>query len=77
MKKRKRKLPKGWRWARTTDVLDPTQKRPIRMGPFGSQLKKDEFVEHGIFVLGIEHVIKKKFNDKNIVTIDIIIPQLT
>jgi type I restriction enzyme S subunit len=64
MKKVQRKLPKGWQWVRTTDVLDSTQKLPIRMGPFGSQLKKDEFVEDGIFVLGIEHVINKKFDDK-------------
>jgi len=64
MKKGQRKLPMGWRWVRTTDVLDPTQKRPIRMGPFGSQLKKDELVEDGIFVLGIKHVINKKFDDK-------------
>lgn len=64
MKKMQRKLPEGWRWVCTTDVLDPTQKQAVRMGPFGSQLKKDEFVEDGIFVLGIEHVINNKFDDK-------------
>ena len=59
----KRKLPQGWKWAKTVDVLDHSLKSPIRMGPFGSQLTKDELVSDGIFVLGIEHVLNKKFDD--------------
>ncbi len=59
----KRKLPKGWKWVKTIDVLDNSLKSPIRMGPFGSQLTKDELVSDGVFVLGIEHVLNKKFDD--------------
>jgi len=57
------KLPQGWKWAKTIDVLDHSLKSPIRMGPFGSQLTKDELVSDGVFVLGIEHVLNKKFDD--------------
>ncbi len=63
MNKQKRTLPDGWKWAKTVDVLDKSLKAPIRMGPFGSQLTIDELVAEGIFVLGIEHVINKKFSD--------------
>jgi len=63
MKIKKEMLPKGWQWVKVPDVLDPTIRRPIRMGPFGSQLKKEELVEDGIFVLGIEHVLNKRFDD--------------
>jgi type I restriction enzyme, S subunit len=63
VKGKKRELPKGWRWVKTTDIIDTSLKRPIRMGPFGSQLTKDEFVTEGIFVLGIEQVINKRFKD--------------
>jgi type I restriction enzyme S subunit len=59
----KRKLPKGWKWVKTVDVLDNSLKSPIRMGPFGSQLTKDELVDDGVFVLGIEHVLNKRFDD--------------
>ena len=61
--KTKRKLPEGWKWIKTTDVLDNSIKFPIRMGPFGSQLTKDELVDKGIFVIGIEHVLNKRFDD--------------
>lgn len=56
-------LPAGWKWVRTLDVLDSSTKNPIRMGPFGSQLHKDELVTDGVLVLGIEHVINKRFED--------------
>jgi type I restriction enzyme S subunit len=57
------RLPQGWKWAKTVDVLDNSLKSPIRMGPFGSQLTKDELVSDGVFVLGIEHVLNNKFDD--------------
>jgi type I restriction enzyme, S subunit len=59
----KRKLPNGWKWVKTVDVLDDSIKFPIKMGPFGSQLTKDELVNEGIFVIGIEHVLNKRFDD--------------
>ena len=63
MNKEKRTLPNGWKWVKTVDVLDKSVKFPIRMGPFGSQLTIDELVSEGVFVLGIEHVINKRFKD--------------
>ena len=40
-------LPKGWKWVRLGEVA-AKEKFAIRMGPFGSQLKKHELVNEGI-----------------------------
>jgi type I restriction enzyme, S subunit len=56
-------IPKGWKEVSVTDILNNSIKFPIRMGPFGSQLTIDELVDDGIFVMGIEHVLGKKFDD--------------
>ncbi len=54
-------LPKGWIWT-TINNLSIFEKGSIRMGPFGSQLKKHELVSKGVRVLGIENVANNKFD---------------
>jgi len=55
-----RGLPTGWRWARLGELSDPT-KGSSRIGPFGSSLRKDELSESGIPVIGIENVLRNRF----------------
>ena len=40
------------------------KKGAIRMGPFGSQLKKDELVKEGVRVLWIENIVGNEFDYK-------------
>ena len=47
--------PPGWDFATVGDLAKP-EKGSIRIGPFGSALKKHEYSENGIRVLGIEDV---------------------
>ena len=47
----------------TLEKLARPEKGSIKIGPFGSQLKKTELVDQGIHVLGIENVLNKKFDD--------------
>jgi len=42
-------LPEGWVWCRWVDLLDAV-KYPMKRGPFGSALRKADFVESGIRV---------------------------
>ncbi|RJQ50429.1 MAG: hypothetical protein C4538_00075 [Nitrospiraceae bacterium] len=53
-------LPKGWKWVKLGEVADG-EKFSIRMGPFGSQLKKHELVNEGIKVLWIENIVDNEF----------------
>ena len=56
-------LPTGW--ARTSmENVSVNDKYAIRMGPFGSQLKKHELVDSGIRVLWIENIVNNKFENK-------------
>ena len=42
-------LPDGWVWCRWVDLLDSV-KYPMKRGPFGSALRKADFVENGVRV---------------------------
>ena len=52
--------PPGWDFATVGDLAKP-EKGSIRIGPFGSALKKHEYSENGIRVLGIEDVHPNEF----------------
>ena len=56
--------PKGWEVRRLSEMAI-RQKGAIKMGPFGSQIKKSEFVPTGIKVYGQENVIKNDFSIGN------------
>lgn len=56
-------IPESWAWT-TIESIAKTEKGSIKMGPFGSQLKKTELVEKGIRVLWIENVVNDKFEYK-------------
>jgi type I restriction enzyme S subunit len=48
--------PDGWRFP-TIEELAAPEKNAIRIGPFGSALKKHEYSDSGVRVLGIEDVL--------------------
>ncbi len=56
--------PKGWEVKKLGEMVSK-EKFSIRMGPFGSQLKKHELVDKGIKVLWIENIVNNKFEWKN------------
>jgi type I restriction enzyme S subunit len=54
------RIPKDWKVQRIADLLanvDP----PMRSGPFGSALLKEELVDSGVPLLGIDNVFPEKF----------------
>lgn len=51
--------PTGWRFL-TVEEIAEQEKGAIRIGPFGSALKKHEFSDSGVRVLGIEDVLTNK-----------------
>jgi type I restriction enzyme S subunit len=53
--------PKGWIVKKIGDIVSH-DRFAIRMGPFGSQLKKHELVNEGIKVLWIENIVNGKFD---------------
>jgi type I restriction enzyme S subunit len=57
-------LPFGW-IKTTVNELSTKEKTAIRMGPFGSSLKKHELVNSGIRVLWIENIVNNKFEYKS------------
>ena len=56
-------IPKGWQQVYTLDVVEDP-KTSVRIGPFGSSLKKHELTDSGIRVLFIENVVNNKFEYK-------------
>jgi len=56
-------IPKNWTRV-IIDEISVKEKGSIRMGPFGSQLKKHELVDDGIRVLWIENIVNNKFEYK-------------
>ena len=56
-------LPDGWEWT-TIENVAKNEKGSIRMGPFGSQLKKAELTDEGVRVLWIENIVNNKFEYK-------------
>ncbi|MGB5044177.1 MAG: restriction endonuclease subunit S, partial [Nitrospira sp.] len=55
-------MKRGWQ-IRPLEELVVQDKAGIKIGPFGSQLKKCDLVSNGIHVLGIENVLSGKFDE--------------
>ncbi len=53
--------PKGWE-VKTIDELAANDKYAIKAGPFGSALKKEDYVEQGYKIYGQEQVIRDDLN---------------
>lgn len=54
-------MKKGWKTA-SLEALVIQQKGAIKIGPFGSQLKKCDLASSGIHVVGIENVLNETFD---------------
>lgn len=57
-------MPEEWQVVTIKEVTRD-DKRAIKVGPFGSQLKKSEYVDSGIKVYGQENVFRKDFDYGN------------
>jgi len=53
---------RGWRTYKVGDLLSQLR-TGTKCGPFGSALKKDEYVENGIPVWGIDNVLPNRFDE--------------
>jgi type I restriction enzyme S subunit len=58
-------LPEHWTWAELKDLTE-NSKNDIVDGPFGSNLKSEEYKETGIPVFKIQNIKENRFVDKNI-----------
>jgi len=56
----KEKIPEEWDYVELEKLTD--EKSAIRMGPFGSSLKKEELVGKGIMTLWIENIVNNEFS---------------
>lgn len=54
------RVPKGWQVAPVSALLADVEPA-MRSGPFGSALRKDELVDHGVPLLGIDNVHVERF----------------
>ena len=50
-----------WPLRSLADLASP-ERGAIKIGPFGSQLKKSELTHGGVHVVGIENVLAQKFD---------------
>lgn len=55
--------PTGWKFP-TLEEISLREKGAIRIGPFGSALKKHEYADAGVRVLGIEDVLPNKLTSE-------------
>jgi type I restriction enzyme S subunit len=53
-------LPKNWEWERLGNLVAAYQ-TDIVDGPFGSNLKVDEYVESGVTILRLQNVDRNRF----------------
>jgi type I restriction enzyme, S subunit len=58
-------LPQGWAKA-TLGQLTETPKQDIISGPFGSNLRSEEYVEAGVPIIRLQNVDRNRFLEKNI-----------
>ena len=58
------KIPRHWQVARIEEIA-LSKKGAIKIGPFGSQIKKSEMVHMGVKVYGQENVIENDFGTGN------------
>ena len=58
-------LPEGWRRVRLGELVDDP-KQDLVDGPFGSNLKADEYVDKGVPVFKIQNIKANRFVDKNL-----------
>ncbi|STO36811.1 EcoKI restriction-modification system protein HsdS [[Flavobacterium] thermophilum] len=53
-------IPEEWEVCKIPDVLS-NEKGSIKMGPFGSQIKKEDLTSSGVHIIGIENVLNKEY----------------
>lgn len=54
------KIPEDWEFSKIENILSQ-EKGSIKIGPFGSQIKKEFFIQNGIKVYGQENIFKQDF----------------
>lgn len=59
------KLPSGWNWVKLRTLVE-NPKQDLIDGPFGSNLKADEYVDSGIPVFKIQNIKANRFVEKNL-----------
>ena len=58
-------LPSGWSWVKLGTLVE-NSKKDLVDGPFGSNLKADEYVDKGIPVFKIQNIKANRFVEKNL-----------
>jgi type I restriction enzyme, S subunit len=56
-------LPKDWKWVKLGELVD-NPKQDLVDGPFGSNLKSDEYIESGVPVFKIQNIKVNRFVEK-------------
>ena len=58
-------LPKEWKWVRISDIA-----QKIQIGPFGSQLHSEDYIENGIPLINPKHIKDQKLSPRVRISID-------